>query len=83
MLFNLNLPVKVRLTTKGIAVLEKYHYAQIKKYNRPFEIFRMPEVDKDGWTTFGQASKLFEIFGGYSWLANEPFGMEVDFCDEK
>lgn len=85
MLYNLNLPVKVKLTIKGLEVLKEYYY---KKQERRMEIdptysfksFQLPEVDKDGWTKFGQASELFEIFGEYSWLCNEPFSMEVDFC---
>jgi hypothetical protein len=77
--YNLNLPMKIRLTTKGITVLEKYHYEKIRRYNLPWKQFRMPETDKDGWTKFEQAATVFEIFGGYSWLCNEPFGMEVKF----
>jgi len=80
MLYNLNLAVKVRLTTKGIQILEKYHYDKIKQYNLPFTQFKIPETDKDGWTRFNSVADVFEIFGGYSWLCNEPFGMEVDFC---
>jgi hypothetical protein len=81
MLYNLNLPVKVRLTIKGIEVLRKHHYENLQKYNLPYKEFHLPETDKDGWTKFHSAAELFEIFGGYNWLCNEPFGMEVDFCD--
>lgn len=82
MLYNLNLPMKVKLNLKGITVLEKYHYDKIKKYNLPFKQFHLPEVDKNGWTKFNQASEIFEIFGGYNWLCNEPFSMEVKFESE-
>lgn len=82
MLYNLNLPVKVRLSLRGILVLEKHHFAQIKKYNLPYKNFQIPETDKDGWSKFDSVAELCEIFGGYSWVCNEPFGMEVDFCNE-
>lgn len=79
--YNLNCPVKVRLTIKGIEIMQKYFYDDIKRCNLPFKEFHIPETDKDGWTKFDQAVEIFEIFGGHSWLCNEPFAMEVKFED--
>lgn len=61
--------------------MRKHHYDKINRYKLPYKEFHMPETDKDGWTKFNQAAEIFEIFGGYSWLCNEPFGMEVKFED--
>jgi hypothetical protein len=83
MIYNLNFPVKVKLTTRGISVLENYRKDQIEKYGKEFEHYNLLRVDKDGWTRFESVAELFEIFGGYLWYGNEPFNMYVDFCGEE
>lgn len=77
MTYNLNLDIRIKLTPKGVFVLEEFHREQIKKGKREYSPFKLPEVDKDGYSKF-RTSDVFEIFGGYSWLCNEPFSMEIE-----
>lgn len=65
MKFNLNETVKVKLNEHGIAILRRNHEAVFKNYRNGMQEkypFKMPAIDKDGWTEF-QMWKFMQEFG--------------------
>ena len=74
--FNLNDPVKVKLTPKGRNILVKRHNRFIITTKE--EVKKMHPVDDEGYTVF-QLWNLMQIFGEHIYMGdtNPPFEMNI------
>ena len=75
--FNLNKVIKVKLTEKGLKILEADYY-----FNRPkdsLKEFIPPEVDENGYSSF-QAWTFMQIFGNH--FNNNAFFMDIIIEDK-
>ena len=87
--FNINEPVKVKLTEEGIRILENRHNNLLNQYSDKPEVrkilgeFKTPEVDENGYSSF-QLWELMNIFGSYMYNGNPkvPFEMTIAISDE-
>ena len=74
---NINQWVKIKLTPHGINVLAERH-KELKKFAPMIKDFKMPEIDKDGYTRY-QLWSVMEIFSGFVGMGVDlPFEPEIE-----
>lgn len=77
MRFNINHKVKVRLSDRGLAILESQHWDLQRHLSKP-RPFEPPKTDADGWSSW-QLWDLMGTFGEHITLGVElPFEIEIE-----
>ena len=82
MKFNINNPIKIKLTDKGREIIKKRHEDFWSQRNADIEFKPWPE-DEDGWSK-QQMYNVFHVFGDYLTVGREPpFETEIDLMIEE